>query len=243
MKGLAFAGLLALAAVWVLLSAAPEKPPAEYKDSGAFTGGTATAGMVVTGVRFGAYPDYKRMVLDLEQVDGAGARTPAAAHPVYKVEYFKYPYRLVVTLSGTRFDENAKVQRDAALPFSVITSLDGSIKQIQIFLPRPCNFKVIEIDDPAKICIDVQPRGESAVPSVYTVQLTGPKTAADAFALAEQGKFPAGFAPSVIVLGSTVVVEQVFNDAVEAAEMDAALREMGYATVINERRGNELPQG
>ena len=203
MKGLAFAGLLALAAVWVLLSAAPEKPPAEYKDSGAFTGGTATAGMVVTGVRFGAYPDYKRMVLDLEQVDGAGARIPAAAHPVYKVEYFKYPYRLVVTLAGTRFDENAKVQRDAALPFSVITSLDGSIKQIQIFLPRPCNFKVIEIDDPAKICIDVQPRGESAVPSVYTVQLTGPKTAADAFALAEQGKFPAGFAPSVIVTTST----------------------------------------
>lgn len=243
MKGLGFAGAFALAAVWILLSAVPEKPPAEFQEDGAFTGGTLSAGTVVTGIRFGAYPDFTRMVLDLEQEDGAGQRSPAGAHPVYKVEYLKFPYRLVITLTGARFDENASVEREAALPFSVITSVDGTIKQMQVYFPRPSLFKVIEIDDPAKICIDVKPRGEAAVPSVYTVQLTGPKTAADAFALVEQGKFPPGFSPSVLVLGSTVVVEQVFDDAVQAAEMDSALREMGYATVINERRGNELPQG
>ena len=39
-----------------------------------------------------------------------------------------------------------------------------------------------------------------------------------------------------------VVVEQVILDPANASKLDAALRDMGYASVINERRGNELPQ-
>jgi hypothetical protein len=39
-----------------------------------------------------------------------------------------------------------------------------------------------------------------------------------------------------------VVVEQPFTDLTQAARVDAALRDMGYASMINERRGDELPQ-
>ena len=42
--------------------------------------------------------------------------------------------------------------------------------------------------------------------------------------------------------GETVVVEQVFFDSAQAAQMDSELRAMGFSTMINERQGNELPQ-
>jgi hypothetical protein len=73
------------------------------------------------------------------------------------------------------------------------------------------------------------------------VQLTAPQTAAEAYALADNGRFPDGYKPDVLVVGQLVVVEQAFTDAGQAAEMDAALRKLGYASVINERGGNELP--
>ena len=238
---IALAGLLA-PALLLMLSAAPEVKPAEYKAGGSFAGGSSTSGMALVGVRFGVYPDFTRMVLDLENVDPEmKLRSPATTHPFYRVEYCEFPYRLVISLAGVRLDPQADIQSEPALPFSVITKTDLAIKQMQVFLSGPSEFKVIEIDDPAKLSIDIRPR-VAAVPSVFTVQLTGPATAAEAFALVEQGRFPPGYAPDVLVLGKVVVVEQAFKDAAAAAEIDSALHEMGYATVINERRGSELPQ-
>jgi hypothetical protein len=197
---------------------------------------------MLTGVRFGAHEDYLRMVLDLDQVSPGGLRSAASAHPVYSVAYCEFPYRLVLTLRGARFASNPLVDTDPALPFSVITQPDGSLKQMQVFLPGPCEFKVIEIDDPAKLCVDVRSRRGAAIPPVFTVQILGPKTAGEAFPLVEQGKFPAEYRPSVIVLGNVVVVEQAFTDGSAAQAADAALHELGYVTLINERKGNELPQ-
>jgi len=235
------AGILA-PALLLTLAAAPEVKPAEYQASGYFAGGSSTLGMALTGVRFGVYPDFTRMVLDFDNVDSEmKLRSPATTHPVYRVEYREFPYRVVIRLEGVRLDPQADVQSEPALPFSVITKTDLAVKQMQVFLSGPCEFKVIEIDDPAKLSIDIRPR-VGAVPSVFTVQLTGPATAAEAFALVEEGRFPPGYAPDVLVLGKLVVVEQVFQDAAAAAAIDSALHEMGYSTVINERRGNELPQ-
>lgn len=238
------AGALALAVVVLLGAADAGKPSAEYQSTGAFTGGTATAGMVLTGVRFGPHDDFLRMVLDFEDAAAATAeRSPAKTQPVYRVEYFEFPYRLVLTFQGVQFDEHAQVDTKPALPFSVVTTEDGGIKQMQVFLAGPSEFKVIEIDDPAKLSVDLRALPRKAVPTIYTVQITGPATASEAFALLEQGKLPEGCKPAVLVLGKEIVVEQVFADASAAQAMDAALRELGYSTVINERRGNELPQG
>lgn len=242
MRGYLLACACALAVTAMLSAAEPIKPPAEYKTSGMFSGGTATEGILLTGVRFGAHEDYIRMVLDFDYISAGGFRSAASAHPVYSVEYLEFPYRLVLTLQGTRFVSNAQVDTDPALPFSVITQPDGSLKEMQVFLPGPCEFKVIEIDDPAKLCLDVRPRPGAAVPGVFTVQLLGPKTAGEAFPLVEQGKFPPEYHPSVIVLGNVVVVEQAFTDGSAAQAVDAALRNLGYVTLINERKGNELPQ-
>jgi hypothetical protein len=219
--------------------AAPaERPPAEFRSEGAFSGGTLTDGLVLSGIRFGKHSRFTRMVLDLDHDSGAGA----SAHPVYSVSYHEYPFRLVVRLEGVRFNEGMQVQSRPALPFSVVTEEDGAIREMQVYLPGPSEFKVIEIDGPAKLSIDVRKRGGVEIPVVYTVQLTDPRNAEEAFALLEGGVFPDDYAPAVLVLGDVVVVEQVFSDPSSAAKMEEALRELGYGTIINERRGDELPQ-
>jgi hypothetical protein len=242
MRGYLTAGVMALAMIALLSAAAPEKPPAQYQTAGAFTGGTATENMLLTGIRFGEHEDFTRIVIDFESQGASGLRSAAQAHPKYRVEYREFPYRLVLSMEGTRFDPKAQVDTKPALPFSIVTKPDGALKEMQIFLPRPCQFKVIEIDDPAKLSIDVCPLTRAQIPTVYTVQLVGPANAGEAFALVEQGKFPPNCQPGVIVLGDVVVVEQAFMESSSAQAADAALREMGYVTLINERKGNELPQ-
>jgi hypothetical protein len=207
------------------------KPPAQFTSSAGFSGGLATDTVALTGVRFGEVDGAKRMVLDFGE---------ARLHPHYTVEYRQYPYRLIARFSGLRLADSPQVQSKGALPFSLVTAPDGTVKELQVFLGGPSEFKVIEVDDPAKLAIDVR-RHAQEVPTVYAVQLTAPQNAAEAFALAEGGQFPAGYAPEVLVVGQLVVVEQAFTEASAAAEMDAALRKMGYASAINERGGNELP--
>ncbi|MCB1217213.1 hypothetical protein KDL44_07460 [bacterium] len=233
-RGIALAILLALS---VLLCSAGEKPPAEYISNGAFKGGSSKADMLLEGVRFGRQGNATRMVLDLAKSDGSAADK----HPVYSVEYREFPYRLVMRVEGLSFNESTKVQNSPALPFSVVTAPGGGIKELQVFLSGPSEFKVIEIDDPAKLSIDVRPL-KTDIPNIYSVQLTGPANAAEAYALIEQGSFPEGFQPEAVVMGNVVVVEQTFSSAGEAAQMDGLLQEMGYTCIINERRGNELPQ-
>lgn len=211
---------------------APPKPPAVFVSSGGFSGGKEGAQAAITGVRFGKQGDATRMVIDLGE---------AAAHPTYSFEMKQYPYRIIARFSGVRLADNPQVQQKGALPFSIVTTPDGMVKELQVFLPGPSEYKVIDIDDPAKFSIDVRTiRAE--VPDVYTVQLTAPQTAAEAFALAEQGQFPEGYRPEVLVIGKFVVVEQAFTEPGAAAAMDTALRQLGYASVINERGGAELPQ-
>lgn len=211
---------------------APPKPPAQFTSAGTFSGGSVEAGAAITGVRFGKQGDATRMVLDLGE---------ARQHPQYHFELKQYPYRIIARFSNLRLADSPSVQQRGALPFSIVTTPDGMVKELQIFLPGPSEFKVIDIDDPAKFAIDIRST-QARVPDVYTVQLTAPQTAAEAFALAEQGQFPEGYKPEVLVIGKFVVVEQVFTEPGAAAAMDAALRELGYASVINERGGAELPQ-
>jgi hypothetical protein len=220
------------------VTAQAEKPPAEFRTDGAFTGGKLDSGLVLSGIRFGTHSGFTRMVLDLDMAGGGGA----TAHPVYTISYHQYPFRLVVRLTGVRFNEDMQVTSKPALPFSVVTEEDGTIREMQVYLSGPSEFKVIEIDDPAKFAIDVRGRGGVEIPVVYTVQLTDPRNAEEAYALLEGGVFPDDYAPAVLVLGDVVVVEQVFTDPSKAAQMEEALRGLGYGTIINERRGDELPQ-
>lgn len=227
--------------VLLLVLAAAEKPPAQFKPAGSFSGGVAVENAALTSVRFGSHSGFTRMVLDLAQRAEDGSVVAAAQHPLYSVSYAEFPYRLLINLQDVWFDPDVEVGARPALPFSVIAREDGTIKEMQVYLPGPSEFKVIEIDDPAKLSIDVRPRSTEP-PQVYTVQIIGEFTATEAYALVERGDFPAGYQPAALVLGDLVVVEQAFTNANEAAQMDAALKEMGYASVINERRGNELPQ-
>jgi hypothetical protein len=242
MKGLMYAAAAALLSLLLVSAGEVIKPPAQFKGSGEFSGGAAGQPMVINGIRFGNNDGVIRMVLDFENCDAQmGSRSSANRHPIYSITLREYPYHLAIRFNGVMFDPKAKVQSDPALPFSIVTQEDGTVKEIQVFLAGPVEFKVIEIDDPAKLSIDVKVRKGAPIPNVFTVQLTEPKTAEEAFALVEQGTFPEGFAPEALVLGSLIVVEQAFTDPAMAAQMDTQLRAMGYSTMINERKGNELP--
>ncbi len=222
-------------------AAAPPVAPRQFKSSGSFSGGSATENVVLSGIRFGKPDDATRMVLDFEQQSPGGLRGDAPAHPVYSVEYREFPYRLVVHLEGTTFDADAYVQSSPALPFSIVTPPDGRIKEMQVYLPWPAEFKVIEVDEPAKLAIDVRRNDAARVPTVYAVQILADLTPEQAYALVDKGEFPEGYNPSVLVLGDVVVLEQAFTDPARAAEIDNMLRDMGYSSSINERQGNELP--
>jgi hypothetical protein len=230
---LAVFGLLMLLASSALAqgSAVP-RPPAQFTADGSFVGGSAEASAVLTGVRFGKQGEATRMVLDLGD---------AQRHPQFSFELKSFPYRIVARFDNLRLADSPSVQQKGALPFSIVTTPDGAIKELQIYLSGPSEFKVIEVDGPAKFAIDVRANGQ-VTPNIYTVQLTAPQTAAEAYALVERGVFPAGYSPEVLVIGKFVVVEQAFLEPGQAAAMDSALREMGYASVINERNGAELPQ-
>ena len=236
MKWSAVAAILVAAAL-LLVCAAAEKPPARFEYGQLFSGGVSEEGMVLSGIRFGTHSGFTRMVLDFT-LDAGGAATE---HPVYSIEYVECPYRLVIKLAGVSFNAEARIQANPALPFSVITPKDGMLKEMQVYLPGPAEIKVIEIDDPAKLSIDVRP-SQREIPSIFTVQLLDPEDAQEAFALVERGNFPPGYNPRVLVLGEVVVVEQVYADPGQAARADEALREMGFSSVINQRRGNELPR-
>jgi hypothetical protein len=215
--------------------------PRQFKDSGSFTGGVVSENTVLSSIRFGKIDDATRMVLDFDQQSPSGLRAGASAHPVYSITYYEFPYRLIVKLEGTTFAADAYIKSKPALPFTIVTPPDGRIKEMQIYLPWPAEFKVIEVDDPAKLAIDVRRRAVVSIPEVFAVQVGGSLTPEQAFALVERGGFPEGYQPVVLVLGDSVVVEQVFTDPAQAAEVEASLRDMGYSPMINERKGNELP--
>jgi len=227
----------AVVAAWLLVCIpANSEEPAEFKAGGSFAGGKSTDGMVLSGIRFGRHTGYTRMVLDFEFAGGG----QTAQHPVYEVAYLEFPYRLSIRLQGVTFSSDSVVQAKPALPFSVVTELNGTVREMQIYLSGPSEFKVIEIDNPAKLSIDVR-RLEQAVPDIFTVQLLAPQNAQEAYALLEQGNLPTGYNPSVLVLGEVVVVEQVFTDPSAAVAMESALKELGHSAVINQRRGDQLP--
>jgi len=221
----------------------PPRPPAEFKSEGEFTGGTKDSGFAIEAIRFGKHPDFTRIVLDLleENPTDKFKFIPARVHPVYRIEYKPFPYRVNVFLTGVKFLNSTRVDKDAALPFSLVTPPDNVVKQMTFFLPGPSLFKVMEVDDPAKIVIDVKPVEGAKVPTVYALSILDVADVEGAFKLVEEGKFPPKFHPSVVVLGSAFFVEDVYTSLSDATEISADLEKAGFETLISERAGNELP--
>jgi hypothetical protein len=221
--------------------AAPKKAPAQFKTSGAFAGGAKLAGCVLDGIRFGKHTDFMRVVLDFS-VESGGKRSGAPSHPSYKIEYKKFPYRFKITFEGVKYAEDALVQSDDAIPFSIVTSADNTIQIIEMFIASPAMFKVIEVDDPAKLSLDIKYLPNEPVPTVWAVQLQDVKDVQSAFKLLEGGNFPEGFEPDILVIGSSVYVEGIYLSLEAAAQAVAKLDDKGIPAIVAERKGSELPR-
>jgi hypothetical protein len=223
------------------MQAAPQKAPAQFKTSGAFSGGAKLAGSVLDGIRFGKHPDFMRVVFDFS-VESGGKRTGAPSHPSYKIEYKKFPYRFKITLEGVKYAEDAVVQSVDAIPFSIVTSSDNTIQIMELFVPGPAMFKVIEVDDPAKLSLDIKFLPNEPVPTVWAVQLQDVKDVQSAFKLLNAGGFPEGFEPDILVIGNSVYVEGIYLTLDAAAQAVAKLDDMGIPAIVAERKGSELPR-
>jgi len=242
-RGMAAAGALLLMTTMVGVKGIPAQAPApaKYKQEGFFAGGRELPGAMLTGIRFGKHRDFLRIVFDLG-VERDGKVVGAPFHPPYKIEYLRYPYRFRVTFKGAKYAPNAKVETAQALPLTVVTTADDTIKVIELFVNRPAVFKVIEIDNPAKLALDVKERVDEEIPRVYAVQLQGVDDVESAFGLVEDSAFPPDYRPDILVLGNTVFVEAVYFTLEEAARVAGKLEKAGFTTLVSERQGNELPR-
>lgn len=237
--------LLMLAIVLALSTGAPlaepQKAPAQFKKEGAFTGGSKVSGVYLTGIRFGQHPDFLRIVLDFSVMKD-GKHVGAPAHPPYRIEYGRYPYRFKVVLEGVKYAETATIQNEFAVPLSIVTSADNTVQLIEFFVSRPALFKVIEIDGPAKLSLDVKYSATEPIPTVWAVQLQDVPDVETAFRLLDEFDFPAGYEPDLIVLGNSIFVEDAYLSLEAAAAMVAKLEAAGLPAMITERGGNELPR-
>lgn len=215
--------------------------PAQYKREGYFAGGKPLEGAVLSGIRFGKHSDFLRAVFDLSQVQD-GKITGAPWHPVYKIEYRKYPYRFRIEFQGVKYLETSKIGTEHALPLTIVTTPDNTIKIIEIFINKPALFKVIEVDDPAKLALDIKTVNDEVIPKVFAVQLKDVDDVETAFKLLDGNALPEGVNADVLVVGNAVFVEAVFLSLEEAAETAALLEKNGFTTLISERMGNELPR-
>jgi hypothetical protein len=217
--------------------------PAQFKDAGFFAGGKADSGVVISGIRFGREASYRRIVIDYGVPDASNPNklVPTSVHPKYKVEYRSCPFRFTVTFEGVKYSDNATVQKKYALPFGLVTDAKGMVRQLEFFVTKPAMFKVIECDDPARLAIDVMYREDAEIPTVQVVQVIGIDSVAAAFNLIETGAFPESFQPQVIAIGEQFFVEGIYDTLEAAAKVSGELENMGYSTIISERKGNAFP--
>ena len=229
--------ILAVSALTVNAAAQPQKAPAQYKSSGHFSGGSELPGCVLTGIRFGKHTGFLRIVLDFS-VGSSGA----PKHPPYRVEYRTFPYRFCITFEGVAYAEDAHVDTLNAVPLSIVTNAENDIQLMEMFITGPALFKVIEVDDPAKLALDVKYLPNEAIPIVYAVQLQDVGDVQTAFALIAREDLPDGFDPDVIVIGNAVFVEDTYLTLDEAVAIVSRLDDAGYPAMVTERLGNELPR-
>lgn len=220
----------------------PEKAqPAQFKDAGFFAGGKADDGIAITGIRFGKDKDIRRVVIDFGAIDQGGKIVPAEVHPRYRVEYRACPYRFTVTFPSVKYADTAKVQKKYGMPFSLVTDKSGRIAQLEFFITSPAMFKVIEVDDPARLAIDIKFRHDAEVPKVHVVQVVGVETVERAFELVDLNRFPASFKPQVVVIGDRFFIEGIYDTFEKAVQVNSELENSGYSTIISERKGNAFP--
>ena len=220
----------------------PEKvSPAQFKDAGYFAGGKADDGIAITGIRFGKDKEVRRVVIDFGAIDSGGKIVPAEVHPKYKVEYRSSPYRFTITFPGVKYSDTAKVQKKSGIPFSLVTDKGGRVAQLEFFVTNPALFKVIEVDDPARLALDFKYKYDVEVPRVHVVQVVGIETVERAFELVDSNRFPAPFKPQIVVIGDRFFVEGVYDTFEKAVQVNSELESMGYSTIISERKGNAFP--
>ena len=230
--------ILAVSALVAVNAAAqPQKAPAQYKSSGHFSGGSELPGCVLTGIRFGKHSGFLRIVLDFSV-----GSTGAPKHPSYRIEYRTFPYRFRITFEGVKYAEDARVDTLNAVPLSIVTNAENDIQLMEMFITGPALFKVIEVDDPAKLALDVKFLPDETVPIVYAVQLQDVGDVQTAFALVNSEDLPDGFGPDVIVIGNAVFVEDTYLTLEEAVAIVSRLDDAGYPAMVTERLGNELPR-
>ena len=143
-------------------------------------GGTVTDGKDLRNIRWGRHEEFERFVLDIHHGTYEEAGPPAEKPCWFEVEYQLYPPRFVITLMGVRARRAEYARPDGSCLIRDIYSLpflDDSGLQFALELKQPVKFEVFELEDPARIVLDIKPlpeaeKREKEWPVRYSVRTT-----------------------------------------------------------------------
>ena len=206
-------------------------------------GGKPGVTAVIEQIRFGRHPSFHRTVLDLASGKAGEAHGFLKLHPRYSIEYREFPSRLNIYFEDVYVEPSTKVMSDAQLPFELISDRSGKVVKLTLFLPGPSEFRVIEVDDPAKLAIDIRPATETGEQKkIYAIQVYGFASLDDALRVFSSGQLDRRMFDLFVVEG-TPLIEAALTDYQLASKLALQIEDElpGVKVVVSERRADSLP--
>ncbi len=138
---------------------------------GRTTGGEITDGQEISQIEITEQGDSERITINLA-TEGMDSQVPGS----FEITYLEYPYRLLVSLPGTRSfpgaDQLPSLEGSTLVSgIHRIVTLDDSMERLVITLKRPVELAAQEQHDPAGIVIDLKAASEPVeAPAAYFVR-------------------------------------------------------------------------
>lgn len=209
----------------------------------AVAGGRPGVVATIEQIRFGRHPNFHRTVLDLVAGKAGETHSYLGLHPRYSIEYRDFPSRLNIYFEDVYVEPTTKVMSKHQLPFELISDRTGKVVKLTLFLPGPSEFRVIEVDDPAKLAIDIRPvSNPSPKKRVYAIQVYGFASLDDALRVLSSGQLDRRMFDLFVVEG-TPLIEAALTDYQLASRLALEIEDElpGVKVVVSERKADSLP--
>jgi len=204
-------------------------------------GGKDSQRVSLQTTRLAAHATYQRLVFDFTQ--GAAV---ANGVPEYEVQCGAFPARVTVTLRGILNCLAQPISRPQGLVRATY-NLGGrwaEEQRISVYLDRPVKLRVLPLDVPARLVVDMQADLTAPAQPQYAVYVQPAGQKADAIERVLRALSQAGIAGDIVVAsdGKTRFIQtDVFPSQAEAAARAARLRELSFTACPAKQPANQLP--
>lgn len=207
-------------------------------------------------LRWHDHGDYERIVLDLAAfADPAKAQAQdpeeLAVPGTYRVDYERYPCRVVFDLVARGFSASADIPDFAGNSRLIrelhrIPVLDDSTVLFALVLNAPAEIEVFDLHGPARIVVDIRPAPQSKTepPAKFSLRSAAIEGGETIGSLAEQmfELKPRNLRVLRTASGEYCVEEGVYDTAEEAGRRAKALGRLGVALAVEKRALLDAPE-